>query len=103
MARTPEATDCPNRSNASADPAAPPPWKRVWAPPAVMPAAEPNRTVTAPASLTAPTFSPGTPTARSKKVSPSKSPAASEKPKLSFVSGLSWTNNGPPVRPPAEP
>ena len=49
----------------------------------VSPPAEPYRTLTAPASAAAPTFSNGAPAARSAKPSLSKSPAATAKPNRS--------------------
>jgi hypothetical protein len=97
------ATDSPKSSPDSAVPAAPLPCQKVRLPALVMPPGPPKSTVTAPASTTAPTFSPAAPTARSKNPSPLKSAVASDPPNPSDGSGLDWTNSGPPPRPSSEP
>src|ERR687897_788387 len=86
-------------------------WMKNWLPFPVNPPVVPYSTFTAPPLAAAPTFSRHTPTARSAKPSPSKSPAAIVPPKASSPSallptpGLSWVNSWlpVPVSPPVVP
>ena len=109
--KSPAASDLPNSAS----------WRSVppipslsivqnWLPVAEIPAADPYRTFTPPASSSFES-SRGTPTARSAKPSPSKSPAATANPNSSstsavpWISALSWVQTWFPfeVRPLADP
>ena len=66
-------------------------WCQTWLPVAASPPAPPYSTLAAPESATLPRSSSGTPTARSSRVSPFRSPAARAWPKRSDGSTVSRT------------
>src|SRR5215211_2561904 len=102
--KPPAANAHPKMSQRSATP---PTWVNSRPPVAVRPAAEPGRTLTAPAPMVVPTRSLGAPAARSANPSWLKSSAANAAPIWSLASTVppTWVTSRPPVavRPAAEP